>query len=337
MAASDGTSEYTMSATGAIDINNWHHVEFVYNRSTNISQAYVDGKVSGSPNTLNFTGSINCSVVTGGANTIGASNGGNEFKGLIDDFKIYNYARTPAQIAWDYNRGKPIAHWKMDECQGISIKDWSGNRNNGTLTLGASGQTSAGTCVSNADTAWYNGRNGKFGASLNLDGINDQVNLGNPAIINGLANSNQITVTGWINMNALDNKIQTIAQKGADEHYGFWLGPDIRNHTVWWEIGDGSASFRNCAPGFKFGSGIWYHLTGTYNGSQSKVYVNGKLLTTCTYNLAMVFDNNDLLLGRDILWNSNSQLDDVRIYNYALTAEQVKQVMNEGSAVRFGP
>jgi hypothetical protein len=25
-----------------------------------------------------------------------------------------------------------------------------------------------------------------------------------------------------------------------------------------------------------------------------------------------------------------------RVYNYALTAEQVKQVMNEGSAIRFG-
>jgi len=31
------------------------------------------------------------------------------------------------------------------------------------------------------------------------------------------------------------------------------------------------------------------------------------------------------------------QLDDVRIYNYALTPSQIKQVMNQGAGVRFGP
>jgi len=30
-------------------------------------------------------------------------------------------------------------------------------------------------------------------------------------------------------------------------------------------------------------------------------------------------------------------VDDVKIYNYALTATQVKNLYNEGSAVRFGP
>jgi hypothetical protein len=33
----------------------------------------------------------------------------------------------------------------------------------------------------------------------------------------------------------------------------------------------------------------------------------------------------------------NGQIDDVRIYNYALTSYQVKTLYNENSAVRFGP
>ena len=33
----------------------------------------------------------------------------------------------------------------------------------------------------------------------------------------------------------------------------------------------------------------------------------------------------------------NGQLDDARVYNYALTAAQIRTVMNEGGAVRYGP
>ena len=45
------------------------------------------------------------------------------YSGAIDNVKIYNYARSPAQIAWDYNRGAPVAHWRLDECQGNVAHD----------------------------------------------------------------------------------------------------------------------------------------------------------------------------------------------------------------------
>jgi hypothetical protein len=33
----------------------------------------------------------------------------------------------------------------------------------------------------------------------------------------------------------------------------------------------------------------------------------------------------------------NGKIDDVRVYNYALTATQVRTLLNDNSAVRFGP
>ena len=33
----------------------------------------------------------------------------------------------------------------------------------------------------------------------------------------------------------------------------------------------------------------------------------------------------------------NGQLDDVKIWNYALSAAQIKKEFNEGGAVRYGP
>jgi len=55
------------------------------------------------------------------------------FPGKIDHVRIYDYARTPAQIAWDYNRGAPVGWWKFDKGEGLTAYDSSGNENNGTL------------------------------------------------------------------------------------------------------------------------------------------------------------------------------------------------------------
>jgi hypothetical protein len=61
----------------------------------------------------------------------------------MDEIKIYNYVRSPAQIAWDYNRGKPVAYYKLDECTGSAIHS-SGNSIkydsslDGTITIGGS-------------------------------------------------------------------------------------------------------------------------------------------------------------------------------------------------------
>ena len=35
--------------------------------------------------------------------------------GYLDDLKIYDYARTPAQVAWEYNRGGPVGYWKFGD------------------------------------------------------------------------------------------------------------------------------------------------------------------------------------------------------------------------------
>jgi len=71
-----------------------------------------------------------------------------------------------AQIAYDYNRGAPVAWWKFDECQGGTLHDssakiiipdiWADVRNN---------------CWNFAllqPTAWGNGASGKYNASLSF-------------------------------------------------------------------------------------------------------------------------------------------------------------------------
>jgi len=258
---------------------------------------------------------------------IGASNNG--FDGKIDDVRIYNYARTPAQIAWDYNKGKPVAEWRMDECQGTDIHDESGNGLHGTLNLGGGGITSAGTCADGQSTsAWYNGATGRQNASMSFDGTDDYVNLADPVV------TDKFTVSAWIKSEIADPQWK----HAVSYHPGFAITGDQNNDEIHFLMNTGtetSVTFDNIE---NIGT-EWHHYIATYDGAEIKTYLDGKyknstaktgnILTTGDFNIGSYWD------GHTSTYTWNGQIDEVKIFNYALTEEQVKQEYNRG-AVRFG-
>ena len=160
-------------STKAINDQLWHHVVGVYNGST--ITTFVDGNPQSAPTPL--TGGIRSSIAQIVIGKDGCC-GGRVFNGKIDAIRIFNYARTPAQIALDYNRGGPVGWWKLDECQGSIAYDSSGVGNTGLITIGAGGtQTTVGTCGIGGTTAWGVGATGKFNSSLNFDGTDDYVTI----------------------------------------------------------------------------------------------------------------------------------------------------------------
>ncbi|HOI04987.1 MAG TPA: LamG domain-containing protein, partial [Candidatus Woesebacteria bacterium] len=81
----------------------------------------------------------------------------------------------------------------------------------------------------------------------------------------------------------------------------------------------------------------WYHFVGTYDGANIKIYKDGKLVgtTPATGNLAVSDVTAKIGTYQGTNYNFNGQIDDVRIYNYALTQEQIKLLYNDNAAVRF--
>ncbi len=125
-------------STGNIGINdnNWHHFAAIQENKSSRA-LYIDGILKGTNTTAITTLTLNAANI--GVHQCTALSA--YFNGTIDDVRIYNYARTPAQIAWDYNRGRPVGWWKFDEATGASAHDSSGNANHGTIT-GANWATS---------------------------------------------------------------------------------------------------------------------------------------------------------------------------------------------------
>lgn len=323
----DGDSNF-----GSINVpnNTWTHVALTFVGSTKALKTYVNGVLD-----LNRTGTQYSNAVI---NKIGIFDTSDfPFSGKMDQIRVYNYVRTPAQIAWEYNGGKPIAEWRMNECQGGTIHDESGNGNNGTITLGSTGsQTTTlgnGTCLTAGTTPWYGGRVGKYGASLNLDGTDDYVNIGNSTLFQSF---NAITFSAWVNFTA-KGSFDCIVWKGsAAVDQGFLMYLD-GSGLLRFGVGTGSATLTpvlDSEPAI----GEWHHIVGVYDGSTVGIYIDGVYKKSIAKTGTISESSNNLVLGdsSQLGYPFNGKLDDVKIFNYALTAEQIKTLYNANSAVNFG-
>jgi hypothetical protein len=337
---------YTISSNIVAD-RQWRHVSGVWENS-NLS-LYVDGAL-----TATASGSVFDSEPSEEAE-IGADRTGSVvdaaccsntdyFKGFIDDTRIYDYARTPAQIAWDYNQGKPVAHYKLDECSGLTAYDSSGNRNNGTISIGATGsQTSAGTCETvNTATAWYNGSEGKFNSSLSFDGTNDYVDL--PTVFN--IATGDFTLAAWISKSSSTGDVESILARGGN-HRGALIYVDS-DGIIKFAVRNEPNTVNIVSSGITANT-QWRHVVGIWENNTLYLYVDG-IFKASTAGTSFDSEPSEAAeIGADIEGSvvdgaccSNTDyfkglIDDARIYAYALTPAQVKLAYNEGSAIRFGP
>ena len=325
----NGTNSWQSMDVGIVPLNEWSHLAATYTANGK-GYVYLNGVQ---------TASTDVGVLDPGVGNLQLSGQYYLVKGFMDQVRVFNYARTPAQIAYDYNRGAPVGHWKLDECQGATAYDSSGNSNNGTITIGASGEDTVGTCTTSS-TAWGSGATGKRNASLNFDGTDDYVSISASSL--GLVGTGNFSVSSWVNANTLGagfNRRILAYSQDTDNGYTLLHDLDIGGRFAI-EVKKSGNIYTAGATSPITSTGTWYHLVGVFNGSANTadLYVNGVRYTGgTTLGLSIPTTTNTLYIGtRDTTAHWNGQIDDVRIYNYALTATQVKQVMNEG-AVRFGP
>jgi MSHA biogenesis protein MshQ len=112
-----------------------------------------------------------------------------------------------------------------------------------------------------------------------------------------------------------------------------------------WFISDGNDRIWSRFVGFSdLGStstiplNTWTHIILTFDGNGFTWYLNGAEDASDSQSGSLTENSSDWVIGD---WDENGargfkgKIDDVRIYNYALTEEQIKQVYNDGAAVRF--
>lgn len=168
-------------------------------------------------------------------------------------------------------------------------------------------------------------------ATLNFDGNDDRVDLGT-SITNSLSTINKITVEAWVNPAVLTgtgtiignyntnvaNQMQFLLRRNGTG-YQFCIGNAIGGNSV--VVNAPLSATAN----------VWQHISGTWDGSVSKIYINGNLSATsaATYTTFGNF-SNPVWIGSEN-FNSekfNGNIDEVRIWSRALCQSEIQNNMN---------
>ena len=358
---SDGADTYVISTDNTMDADSlWHHVAAVLDRTSSANSViYIDGVVQPDNRTGTFasvgslTNTVGVCIGKSGTTTACDSGTQNTFNGNIDDVRIYDYARTPAQIAYDYDRGAPKVWYKFDECSGTTAYNLTSDPYSddigldGTITPGASGNTSVGSCGSGTGTEmWNDGTTGKFNSALGFDGADDYVTVTNASPIDqneGLVYG--LTASAWIYANG--------AGEGAGgriftKNTNTWCRTDTlsgSNLDIECSIDLATDAVLNVSTAITTAS--WHHVVMTWSNDaddEITIWVDGQNRGTSASGTPgsgdPSADTANLIIGNDSTSGTatfDGLIDDVRLYPYEMTAGQIQRLYNEGSAVRFGP
>jgi hypothetical protein len=82
---------------------------------------------------------------------------------------------------------------------------------------------------------------------------------------------------------------------------------------------------RVLSAGSHLPTNTWTHLAATYDGSTQKLYVNGELVGSRPQTGTIAVSDGKLRIGGNSVWGEyfTGQIDEVRIYNRALTQAEV--------------
>ena len=336
----------------AISLNRWYHLNGTFD-GTNI-KLYVDGVLQTTTDTWSQGVVSDPNRDFRISNDDDASAIDRTLNGIVDDVRVYDYARTPAQVAWEFNKGAPVAQYKLDECEGTtaynSVRTFNDipAGNNGTIYIGSGGEDTVGTCTTSS-TSWYNGASGKRGASLDFDGTDDYVAIPDVDLFSfgDGTTDRSFSLSAWINMDdATEFPIITKATSATVYEWRLFVsGADTLAFTVYDDSANAHRT-RSYSTAITSYENTWAHITATYDGSASvnglKIYLNGIRVdntsgSTGSYT-AMENISSIVAIGRlvggDTLGDADGQIDEAKIFNYALTPAQIKTEYNSG-AVRF--
>jgi len=213
----------------------------------------------------------------------------------------------------DWNRSL-VGYWNFNENSGSIANDKSTYGNNGTLINGPQWTT------------------GKFGNALNFDGVDDYVEL--PDTISGITYA-QGTILAWI-------KAETIP---GDSNYNFIYGnhkTDAWGDRIYFGLGNSNQIFLRLGTladtyHSSISTGSWYHLALTWGNGPSgtyTVYKNGVSVGTGSYSGLGSFGPYSSMgaLYRhdtsDYGGSFNGLIDEVRIWNRALSPEEIEASYN---------
>jgi len=241
--------------------------------------------------------------------------------GQAKTFTTWAYLRTNANI------GGLVGCWNLDETSGLTAADGSGSGNNGTLVNGPT----------------WNPTGGQIGGALVFDGIDDYVDLGTDSSLN-FGSSKPFTVTAWVKTTEdygliVSFRSSTDGGPVMDLSVGYEGADSDPGKAMILVRQDGGGGGYAHVTGGSVKDGLWHHVAAVRgSGSTVELFVDGNSQGTSSGSESGgAITTNLRAIGSERRWVSDGYgtsdqrylvgtIDDVRIYNRALSAWEIAEL-----------
>lgn len=323
-----GNNTGTVYATAPAGDSAWHHVVATYGTLTNSSKIYVDGiDVTAPSSSGSFTGNTS-------ALTIASENGSSYWDGRIDEPAVYNVVLTSTQILQHYNAGvitytpyqrkainTPglVSYWRLGESSGHPQDSFGTNHATGetAITYGARG-----AIVRDSNTA------------LSLNGSTSYVSVPDNATLDlgDTAQSYELWFRRTGNFGAVNDA--TMYSKGTQGALKM-MGTTHGNGSDKIHLDqDGTISAYSSVS---ITDTNWHHLVAVHDttaATQNKIYIDGVDVTVTGTNNTFSSNASSVNFGKYSESASEyftGEIDEIAVYNTALTPTQVSEHFKVGS------
>jgi hypothetical protein len=173
-------------------------------------------------------------------------------------------------------------------------------------------------------------RFGNANSAYYLDGENDWISIPNCDLLNF---QEEITVSFWIMVNQFFQREQYPISHGNWENR--WK-VSITNEKIRWTVKT-TSGIKNLDSQTSINLNEFYHVVVIYDGHNFQVYVNGNLDASSIWSGSILQTTLDLSIGQHLPnmsgYNFKGVIDDVRIYDYALTTNEIENLYYEDTEI----
>ena len=319
----------------ASDLHRWIHVAMTWAADGTVT-FYINGVNKGGGTAGTSLCASDAHVWIGAHNNSGSPT--SVMDGLIDDVRAYSRVLSPSEVKRLYEVGATthmnttintnpdlnsglVGHWTFDGKDMINnVSDTSGQGNDGGLSTSGESTTSKQAI-------------GVLGQALSFDGTDDYVDVSDSFY------SDSLSACAWVypdNLASVRNIVEKRNSSGVSQGLNEWELVVENNKATFNIWTTGGALALNAIGNTTLSTSTWYYLcgVGTGNGNTGYVYVNGVADGNAAQSAATADTSSRIQVGPRSSDNDtrywSGKIDDVRIYNRALSAAEVKRLYELG-------
>ncbi len=217
-------------------------------------------------------------------------------------------------VVRDFSQHEPgqlLAYYPFNN----NANDESGNGHHGAIN----GATLVADRFGNPNSAFY------------FDGSNDFISIPNHDSLNV---QDAITINFWMNVAELFNRESFPISHASWENR--WKVSLIPEKKLRWTINT-NMGIKDLDSETILSTNVWYNITVCYDGSDFEIYLNSELNNFSTWSGKIKLTSIDLTIGQnlptDTNYNFKGILDDIRMYDYGLSVQEIQDLYSGASKI----